>query len=59
LDVRYRDVAFTYTHRLVVQTFRIIGADQHGIRFDCRGVDLYEIRDSRLARKDSFWKHIF
>jgi hypothetical protein len=43
----------------VVQTFRIIGADQHGERFDCRGVDLYEVRHGRLARKDSFWKHIF
>lgn len=59
LDVRYQDVDFTYTDHLVVQTFRIIGADQHGERFDCRGVALYEVRHGRLARKDSFWKHIF
>ncbi len=59
LDVRYQDVAFTYTDNMVVQTFRIIGADQHGIGFDCRGVDIYEVRDGHLARKDSFWKHIF
>ncbi|ETW98229.1 MAG: hypothetical protein ETSY1_19640 [Candidatus Entotheonella factor] len=58
LDVRYQDVGYTYTESLVVQTFRIIGADQHGSRFDCRGVDLYQIQDGRLARKDSFWKHI-
>lgn len=59
LDVRYHDVALTYTDSLVVQTFRIIGADELGSRFDCRGVDLYMVRDGRLARKDSFWKHIF
>ncbi|ETX04576.1 nuclear transport factor 2 family protein [Candidatus Entotheonella palauensis] len=58
LDVRYQDVVYTYTENLVVQTFRIVGADQHGSRFDCRGVDLYEIREDRVARKDSFWKHI-
>ncbi len=59
LDVRYQDIVFTYTDHLVIQTFRITGADQLGSRFDCRGVDLYDVREGRLARKDSFWKHIF
>jgi ketosteroid isomerase-like protein len=58
LDVRYQDVADTYTDHLVVQTFRILGADHHGSRFNCRGVHLYEVRDGLIARKDSFWKHI-
>jgi len=59
LDVHYRDVVDTYTNNLVVQTFRIVGADHHGSRFNCRGVDLYEVRDGLIACKDSFWKYIF
>lgn len=42
----------------IVQTFRIAGETQAGERADWRGCDLYEVRDGRIASKDSYWKQV-
>ncbi|WP_421995763.1 nuclear transport factor 2 family protein [Reyranella sp.] len=37
-------------------TFRVTGIDHAGKPFDRYGIDLYEVRDGRIALKDSYLK---
>jgi len=37
-------------------TFRVTGIDHAGNKFDRYGIDLYEVRDGRIALKDSYMK---
>ena len=64
---RYRELRFSETEvtvagERVVGTFRARGAHAEGVNFgaaiDVRGCDLYVLREGRIARKDSYWKHI-
>ena len=55
-ELRYTDVEERYTDDLVVQTFVVSGVDGTGRRFDNAAVDLYPIRDGRIARKQTYWK---
>ena len=37
-------------------TFRVTGIDAQGNKFDRYGIDLYEVRDGKIALKDSYLK---
>ncbi len=37
-------------------TFRVAGIDANGQPFDRYGIDLYEVRDGKIALKDSYLK---
>ena len=37
-------------------TFRVTGVDHAGKPFDRYGIDLYELRDGKIALKDSYLK---
>jgi len=41
-----------------VQTFTISGIDEQGRPFRSDAVDLYPLRDARIARKDTYWKQL-
>ena len=55
-ELRYDDVEERYTDDLVVQTFVVSGVDGTGRRFHNAAVDLYPMRDGRIARKQTYWK---
>jgi ketosteroid isomerase-like protein len=37
-------------------TFRVTGVDHAGKPFDHYGIDLYEVKDGKIALKDSYLK---
>jgi steroid delta-isomerase-like uncharacterized protein len=39
-----------------VSEWTITGTDTSGQRVEVRGCDLFEFRDGKIARKDSYWK---
>jgi ketosteroid isomerase-like protein len=39
-------------------TFRVTGIDAQGNKFDRYGIDLYEVRDGKIALKDSYQKAV-
>ena len=39
-----------------VSEWTITGTDTSGTRVEVRGCDLFELRDGKIARKDSYWK---
>ena len=41
---------------LIVQTFVVSGTDSRGEKFRSHAVDLYPLRDGRVAAKRTFWK---
>ena len=55
-DLHYEDVEERYLDDMVVQTFVVSGIDDKGLRFHCAAVDLYPVRDGRIARKQTYWK---
>jgi ketosteroid isomerase-like protein len=56
-ELTYSDVTETYTPELVVQTFVVSGVYETGLRFNNAAVDLYPVRDGKIARKQTYWKH--
>ena len=56
-DVRYDDLEERAAADLLVQTFTISGTSD-GERFHAKAVDLYPVRDGRIARKDTYWKQL-
>ena len=56
-DVSYDDVEERLAGSdLIVQTFIVSGTDSRGKRFRSHAVDLYPLRDGRVAAKRTFWK---
>lgn len=55
-ELRYEGVEERYTDDMVVQTFVVSGVDATGRRFHNAAVDLYPVRDGRIARKQTYWK---
>lgn len=55
-ELEYKDMQERYLDDLVVQTFVVSGVDELGRRFQSAAVDLYPVRDGRLARKQTYWK---
>ncbi|MCP5030014.1 MAG: nuclear transport factor 2 family protein [Actinomycetia bacterium] len=55
-DLQYHDVDERLAGNLIVQTFEISGVDSRGECFRVRAVDLYPLRDGKIAAKQTFWK---
>jgi ketosteroid isomerase-like protein len=42
---------------VILQTFTTEGVDENGEPFHWNVVDLYPVREGRIAKKDTYWKH--
>lgn len=56
-NLNYSNVRIYVAGDRVVQTYRVTGSSRQSGAFDANGVDLYLVRDGRIAIKDSYWKH--
>ncbi|MBW2624409.1 MAG: nuclear transport factor 2 family protein [Deltaproteobacteria bacterium] len=56
--VKYDDFSNHFAEDMITSLFRVSGVDENGEKFDVRAVDLYTVRDGKIARKDSYWKQI-
>lgn len=43
----------------ILQTFTATGKDEQGKPFHVNVVDLYDVRDGRISKKDTYWKGIW
>lgn len=57
-ELRFLETDLIYAGDRVIGTYRATGRYADGRRLDVRGCDLYVIRGDKIARKDSYWKHI-
>ena len=57
-ELKFSDTDLIYSGDRVVGTYRVTGRYADGRTIDARGCDIYLIRDGKIARKDSYWKHI-
>jgi len=57
-EMRFSETAVTIAGDTVFGTFRAVGKTRDGRNIDRRGVDIYRIRDGRIALKDSYWKQV-
>jgi ketosteroid isomerase-like protein len=55
-DVRYGDAEHWVAGNLGVSRWLLTGTTKAGNKLRVRGVDLYESRDGKITRKDSYWK---
>jgi len=55
-DIRYDQDRHWVCDDRGVSEWRITGTDTSGKRVEVRGCDLFELRDGKVARKDSYWK---
>jgi ketosteroid isomerase-like protein len=55
-EVIYSDIEFHASGNKVFQQFRVRGLDNKKGAFDSYGIDIYIIRDGKIASKDSYWK---
>lgn len=57
-ELRFSETDLVYAGDRVIGTYRVTGRYADGRKIDARGCDMYVIRDGKIARKDSYWKHI-
>ncbi len=55
-EMRFSETEVTITQDKVFGSFRATGKTRDGREVDRRGLDIYEIRDGKIALKDSYWK---
>jgi ketosteroid isomerase-like protein len=55
-DVRYGEAEHWVAGHLGVSRWLPTGTTKAGDKLRVRGVDLYESRDGKITRKDSYWK---
>jgi ketosteroid isomerase-like protein len=55
-EARFSEARIHRAGDKIFGTFRVTGIDHAGRPFDRYGIDLYEIRDGRIALKDSYTK---
>jgi ketosteroid isomerase-like protein len=55
-EMRFSETEVTITPDKVFGTFRATGKTRDGREIDRRGLDIYAIRDGKIALKDSYWK---
>ena len=56
-NVRYRDLEERSAGDMLVQTFTISG-EEDGKPFHAKAVDLYRLRNDRIAIKETYWKQM-
>jgi ketosteroid isomerase-like protein len=57
-EMRFSETEVTVSGDKVFGTFRATGKTRDGRAIDRRGLDIYRIRDGRIALKDSYWKQV-
>jgi ketosteroid isomerase-like protein len=57
-EMRFSETAVTIAGDTVFGTFRAVGKTRDGRNIDRRGLDIYRIRDGKIALKDSYWKQV-
>ena len=55
-EARYSEARIHRSGNKLFGTFRVTGIDHAGKPFDRYGIDLYEVRDGKIALKDSYLK---
>ena len=55
-EARYSEARIHRAGDKLFGTFRVTGIDAKGQPFDRYGIDLYELRDGKIALKDSYLK---
>jgi steroid delta-isomerase-like uncharacterized protein len=55
-DVRYGEDRHLVAGDRGVSEWRLTGTTREGAPIDVRGCDLWEFRDGKISRKDSYWK---
>jgi steroid delta-isomerase-like uncharacterized protein len=55
-DVHYGDDRHWLSGDRGVSEWTLTGSTTDGVRLEVRGCDLWEFRDGKIIRKDSFWK---
>ena len=55
-EVRFSEASIHRAGDKLFGTFRVTGIDHAGNPFDRYGIDLYEVKDGRIALKDSYMK---
>ncbi|SKA06606.1 Ketosteroid isomerase-related protein [Enhydrobacter aerosaccus] len=55
-EARYSEARIHRAGDKLFGTFRVTGIDAQGQAFDRYGIDLYELRDGKIALKDSYLK---
>ena len=57
-EMRFSETAVAIVGDTVFGSFRATGKTCDGRAIDRRGVDIYRIRDGKIALKDSYWKQV-
>ena len=57
-EMRFSETEVTVAGDKVFGSFRATGKTRDGRAIDRRGLDIYRIRDGRIALKDSYWKQV-
>jgi len=55
-DIHYGQDRHWICGNRAVSEWTITGTDTSGEKVEVRGCDLFELRDGKIARKDSYWK---
>lgn len=55
-DISYGDDRHWVCGDRAVSEWTITGTDVSGAEVEVRGCDLFELRDGKITRKDSYWK---
>ena len=55
-DVHYGDARHFVAGDRGVSEWTLTGTTAAGVRLEVRGCDLWEFRDGKITRKDSYWK---
>ena len=55
-DIHYGEDRHWVCGERAVSEWKITGTDTSGAKVEVRGCDLFELRDGKIARKDSYWK---
>lgn len=57
-EIRFSETEVTIAGDRIFGTFRATGRTRDGRAIDRRGLDIYRIRDGKIALKDSYWKQV-
>lgn len=57
-EMRFSETSVTIAGDTVFGAFRATGRTRDGRSIDRRGLDIYRIRNGKIALKDSYWKQV-
>ncbi|MGE3149306.1 MAG: nuclear transport factor 2 family protein [Pseudorhodoplanes sp.] len=57
-DLHYSDGEHWVSGNKATSQWRVTGTLANGEKLDCRGCDLWEFRDGKVTRKDTYYKQV-